>query len=357
MHIRVKQAYHFILQSVALVLMATPVFASSLSVYDDLNQAFHSNSQQGTSGSLRVAAKGNGLQAAIPAIPRLAQARAAVTGDLPALLSLAKETEFALALGKSKIPQILDALNEQGLLAEAVKLAEAFQIHPLHILGPIIGENSFNGAIDKTIQDSFAKMFTEKDFRVMSSRMQMIVDDPQTQGCMNLQTLNYWKWRCLLHRSSYLANGSNRDFIWWFYQISNKGKGTFGLGQVQPFLLWSVSDIVAEKTAPLGYNYKTYSLTDMKEPFKIVFRNKEMLAYIAAMAYVSIQVYKSVGQIDISQNAGLTTTLYNVGDEYQRAYYFLKKNGSAPEVNYMGWYINHFENEIQNYLETKELKY
>lgn len=333
--------------------MATPALASSLSIYDELNQSFQQSALNTSLAPTQVAGKGNGLQTKIPAIPRLAQARTVVTGDLPSLLNIGKETEFAISLGQSKIPQILEALDKEGLLEEVVKLAEVFQIHPLHILGPIIGENSFNGAIDKTIQDSFAKMFTENDFRVMSSRMKMIVDDPQTVGCLSLQTLNYWKWRCLLHRSSYLANGSNRDFIWWFYQISNKGKGTFGLGQVQPFLLWSVSDIVAEKTAKLGYNYKTYPLTNMKEPFQIVFRNKEMLAYIAAMAYVSIHVYKSVAHVDISNNPGLTTTLYNVGDEYIRAYYFTKKNEASPQVNYMGWYINYFQSYIENYLMTQ----
>lgn len=326
--------------------------AAPLSLYTELDQKFNLAESQ----KVRVIPKGNAGMNEIPEVARLrVYSRAVLNGEWEALLKSGRETEFALTLGKNKIPKILDALNEQGLIAEAIRLGRAFNIHPMHILGPIVGENSFNGAIDQTIQDSFAKMFNESDFKTMSARMRMISEDPSNAGCMNLNISNYWKWRCVLHKSSYLANGSNRDFIFWFYQISNKGQGTFGLGQIQPFLLWSVNDLVVEKTKALGYNYKKFNLTDMKTPFQVIFNNKEMLAYIAAMAYVSINVYKQVAQVDISQNPGLTTTLYNLGDEYQRAYMSTVRGGD-PKVNFMGWYINRFEDSMNNYLKNKEIK-
>lgn len=326
--------------------------AAPMSLYVELDQNFNKVEAQ----RVRSIPKGNGTVKEIPEVARLrVYSRAVLSGEWEALLNSGRETEFALTLGKNKIPKILDALNEQGLIAEALRLGKAFGIHPMHILGPIIGENSFNGAIDRTIQDSFSKMFNETDFKTMSARMKMISEDKSTIGCQNLKIANYWKWRCMLHNSGYLANGSNRDFIWWFYQISNKGQGTFGLGQVQPFLLWSVNDLVVEKTKPLGYNYKTFAVTDMKTPFQIIFNNKEMLAYIAAMAYVSINVYKLVAGVDISQNPGLTTTLYNLGDEYQRAYLNTVRGGD-PQVNFMGWYVNRFEDSINHYLKNTKIR-
>ena len=344
----------YILQllSITLVTFAhTVTTAAPLSLYPELDQAFKKVETQ----KFRVIAKGNGALKEIPEVARLrVYSRAILNGEWEALLKAGKETEFAMSIGKTKIPKILDTLNEQGLLAEAIKLGKIFNINPLHILGPIIGENSFNGSIDQTIQNSFAKMFNESDFEVMSSRMKMITEDPKAKGCMTVAAANYWKWRCLLHNTSYLANGSNRDFTWWFYQISNTGKGTFGLGQAQPYLLWSVSDLVVQKTKPFGYNYKTYALTDLKTPFQIIFNNKEMLAYIAAMTYLSINVYKQVAKVDISQNPGLTTTLYNLGDEYQRAYLVTLRD-SDPQVNFMGWYVNKFEDAIEKYLKTKTL--
>ncbi len=323
-----------------------------LSLYTELDHNFKKSETQ----KVRMIPKGNGKLKTIPEVAKLrVYSRAILSGEWEALLNSGRETEFALTLGKNKIPKILDALNEEGLLSETLRLAKAFNIHPLHILGPIIGENSFNGAIDNTIQNSFAKMFKESDFTTMSARMQIITKDPNTQGCLDLKISNYWKWRCLLNKTSYLANGSNRDFVFWFYQISNKGQGTFGLGQAQPFLLWSVADLVAEKTKPLGYDYKTYDVTNLKKPFQVIFNNKEMLAYIAAMAHTSITVYKQVAGVDISQNPGLSTTLYNLGDEYQRAYMNTVRGGD-PQVNFMGWYVNYFEEAITNYLKTTPLK-
>ncbi len=323
-----------------------------LSLYTELDHNFKKSETQ----KVRMIPKGNGNLKTIPEVAKLrVYSRAILSGEWEALLNSGRETEFALTLGKNKIPKILDALNEEGLLSETLRLAKAFNIHPLHILGPIIGENSFNGAIDNTIQNSFAKMFNESDFTVMSARMKIITKDPNTQGCLDLKISNYWKWRCLLNKTSYLANGSNRDFVFWFYQISNKGQGTFGLGQAQPFLLWSVADLVAEKTKPLGYDYKTYDVTNLKKPFQIIFNNKEMLAYIAAMAHTSITVYKQVAGVDISQNPGLSTTLYNLGDEYQRAYMNTVRGGD-PQVNFMGWYVNYFESAITNYLKTTPIK-
>lgn len=344
--------YTRFLPLVVLTFTSTVTMAAPLSLYTELDQKYN----QAQSQKVRVIPKGNAGMTEIPEVARLrVYSRAVLNGEWEALLKSGRETEFALTLGKNKIPKILDALNEQGLIAEAIRLGKAFNIHPMHILGPIIGENSFNGAIDQTIQDSFAKMFNETDFKTMSARMKMISEDPATVGCMSLNISNYWKWRCILHKSGYLANGSNRDFIFWFYQISNKGQGTFGLGQIQPFLLWSVNDLVVEKTKSLGYSYKKFNLTDMKTPFQVIFNNKEMLAYIAAMAHVSINVYKQVAQVDLSQNPGLTTTLYNLGDEYQRAYMSTVRGGD-PQVNFMGWYVNRFEDAINNYLKNKEIK-
>jgi len=343
----IKATYFLLL----ILCISSATTAAPLSLYTELDHSFKKSETQ----KVCAIPKGNGNVKEIPEVARLrVYSRAILSGEWEALLNSGRETEFALTLGKNKIPKILAALNEEGLLSETLKLAKAFNIHPMHILGPIIGENSFNGAIDNTIQNSFAKMFTESDFKVMSSRIKIITEDPSTNGCLDLKISNYWKWRCLLNKTSYLANGSNRDFISWFYQISNKGQGTFGLGQAQPFLLWSVSDLVAEKTKSLGYNYQTYELTDMKKPFQIIFNNKEMLAYIAAMAHVSITVYKQVAGVDISQNPGLSTTLYNVGDEYQRAYLNTVR-GSDPQVNFMGWYVNRFEDAINNYLKTTPL--
>ncbi len=116
-------------------------------------------------------------------------------------------------------------------------------------------------------------------------------------------------------------------------------------------MLWSLNDIVAEKTS-----YQRFDIRNMEKPMRIIFNNKEMLAYVAANAVMSVQVYKLISGVDISQNPGLTTTLYNVGDEYKRAYMLnqqrLTDPGIMPQVNYMGWYVNKYESTLRSYLRT-----
>ena len=79
-----------------------------------------------------------------------------------------------------------------------------------------------------------------------------------------------------------------------------------------------------------------------------------MLAYVATNAVMSIQVYKLIAGVDISNNPGLTTTLYNVGDEYKRAYMLnqirLRQPETMPQVNYMGWYVNTNDVKLRSYL-------
>lgn len=317
-------------------------------VYLEIGKRFSDFEKNSQALTFRSVPKGNTNNTEIPEFPSFTKiyTRAFLSGNLQALLSN-NPTQFALTIGRNRIPEIMNALKSQGLLAEVVRLARLYNIDPVHILGPIIGENSFNGAIDRTIQDSYAKMFKQKDFEIMDQRMKVLIDNPDIEDCLKSPIRNYWKWRCITFNSTAIANNSNRDWIFLYYQIT--GHGTFGLGQVEPFLLWSFNDLAHEK---LGY--PKIDIDDSRTSMKIIFNNKMMLGYIAAMVAHSIDLYKFVAQVDISQNPGLTTTLYNVGDEYQRAFYFsqtLKTDPDAvPQVNYMGWYVNYFEKEIRSFL-------
>lgn len=297
---------------------------------------------------IQVIPSGNLGVVEIPEFPSFTKIyiRALLGGQILASMQ-SNPTQFAIQIGHQKIKTILSKLESQGLIAEVKRVAKIFKLDPIHILGPIIGENSFNGSIDRTLQDSYAKMFQKKDFRAMSAKMKSIIDGNEIQTCMEKSIRNYWKWRCIVYFSTMTANNSNRDLLMQYYSIS--GKGTFGIGQVQPFLLWGYNDLVHEKLA-----YPLFNVTDSEKPMKIIFNNKEMIAYIGAMIYTSINIYRQFARVDISHNPGLTTTLYNLGDEYQRAFYFneIKKQdpSALPQVNYMGWYINKFSSEIRQFI-------
>ena len=76
---------------------------------------------------------------------------------------------------------------------------------------------------------------------------------------------------------------------------------------------------------------------------------------MAAAIRKSIDDYKSIADMDISKNPGLTSTLYNLGGSQQRAAALAQKNRQSggtvwPEENYYGWLINEKLPELQKLL-------
>jgi hypothetical protein len=299
--------------------------------------------------NIRKISGGNKSLIKIPDYPSFTKlyARTILKGQFAALMAK-NPTQFAVTLGKSRIPEIMSYLKSKGLLAEAVRVAKIFKIDVLHVLGPVIGEFTFNGSIDRYIQDKQIDMFTADDYEKMNFKMRNYINHPEIQSCMNAEIANYWKWRCVVAHSEATFNNSNADLVRQYYEISKHG--TFGIGQVQPFLLWAYADIVQQKIK----NYVEFELTDSQKFMAITRNEKKMLAYIAAMISTSIQIYRQVARVDISKNLGLTTTLYNIGDEYQHAYFFnerqIQEPEAEPQVNYMGWFVNYFEGDIRSYL-------
>jgi hypothetical protein len=286
-------------------------------------------------------------------IPEIAKmkfyTRAVLSGEWFALLHAGNETKFSRVVGEGKIPSIMERLREEGILEEIKKVSRAFDIHPLHILGPIIGENTFNGAIDSTIQDGLLNLITETDYQDMSKKMDFIINSKEVQKCFTLSIRNYWKWRCILANSKGFGKPSNRGFVKWLYKASKKGTGTFGIGQAQPFVLWGFNDVVVEKQKDFGKAVKDYHVNDLKTPIRHTQNDKLMISYIAAIAKQAIDTYKIMSGVDISQNPGLTTTLYNVGDIHLRAHFFKASGREYPSVNYMGWFVNDFSDLIMSY--------
>jgi hypothetical protein len=302
--------------------------------------------QLSADGALLRVPRGNGEIIEVPEFPARTKVRLGLALEGVPVTSTAR-TELAKSLGQRKIPEIMRALEAEGLLKEAVRVARKFGIDPLHILGPIVGENTFNGFIDRTLQDHYHQMFAQPNIETMTRTMARLTQVADGRGCFEAPISNYWKWRCLLFYST-IDNSNGGLMAGGFYSI--KGSGTFGIAQMQPFLLWSLNDIVSRTMG-----YKKFPITDLESPMKVIFDNRQMLAYLAANATVSIEVYKMVAGVDISQNPGLTTTLYNLGDEYRHAYDFNQRRSRGtqqelPKVNYLGWYVNYFEAEIRAYI-------
>jgi len=119
-----------------------------------------------------------------------------------------------------------------------------------------------------------------------------------------------------------------------FFQPLFSGQ-SFGLGQLSPLTVLKMTDRVARQS-----NNRALKASDSRAVYKATMDPNISLHYMAAIIQDAIAAYKSVGKVDISQNPGLTATLYNLGNPWSRAAAFRRSGQAWPRENYYGWLVN-----------------
>ncbi|MCP4382535.1 MAG: DUF1402 family protein, partial [Hyphomicrobiales bacterium] len=129
---------------------------------------------------------------------------------------------------------------------------------------------------------------------------------------------------------------------------------TFGFGQLSPIAALSVTDIVSAKSG-----LPRLSIDDASTVYQQIMNPESSLHYVAANIKVSIDMYKQIAGFDISQNPGITATLYNLGNAATRARILRAENQKRtasgkrpqyPQENFYGWLINDKEAELRKLL-------
>ncbi len=115
----------------------------------------------------------------------------------------------------------------------------------------------------------------------------------------------------------------NNRFSAVFFQPFYAGQ-TFGLGQVNPLTALMLSDLVCRVSGYPKLNEKNAGAV-----YSAIMDPDISLAFVAASIRQSIEDYKQIAGMDISENPGLTATLYNVGNSHQRAAALAAKNRDA----------------------------
>ena len=82
------------------------------------------------------------------------------------------------------------------------------------------------------------------------------------------------------------------------------------------------------------------------EVYKTIMEPDSTLQYMAAVIRISIDAYRSIAGFDISDNPGITATLYNLGNVRSRAAR-AKSKGGMPQENYYGWLVNEKQAELE----------
>jgi Protein of unknown function (DUF1402) len=254
-----------------------------------------------------------------------------------------------------KYEKVRDLLaSDTGLMAKIKATAAAYGIDPIHMLGAIVGEHTYNVDAYDRLQSYYVKAaaYAGESFRFAynGEKVDDFVARPQFATCSG-KSDSYALWTCRedvweqVFRGRTVAGTSFPDnrFSAVFFQPFFAGQ-TFGLGQINPLTALEFSDMV-HKTS----GYPALDEKNAGNVYSAIMDPDMSLAYMAAVIRKSIDIYKSVAGMDISKNPGITATLYNVGNPERRAR-ALAASGALPEENYYGWLVNDKLAELKSLL-------
>ncbi|MDL2406398.1 DUF1402 family protein [Rhizobium calliandrae] len=240
--------------------------------------------------------------------------------------------------------------TDTRLMSKIKSTARAYGIDPIHIIGALVGEHTYNVDAYDGLQSYYVKAasYAGQSFRFAYNGEDVddFVSRPQFDACKGKKD-SYSLWICRDDvwesdfRGKTVGGKSfpNNRFSAVFFQPFYAGQ-TFGLGQVNPLTALELSDLVSSTSGIPKLDEK-----DAGSVYKAIMDPDLSLAFVAAAIRKSIDDYRSIAGMDISGNPGITATLYNVGNSRQRAAALAAKNREAaqpvwPEENYYGWLIN-----------------
>lgn len=245
--------------------------------------------------------------------------------------------------------------NDKRLMGNIKKAAKIYGVDPVNVIGAIVGEHTFNMNVFDTLQDYYVKALqyvnnTSLTFSYQGELASDFFKRPPFARC-EAMTANYDKWDCREMVWNRQFFGRSADGKGWpidrlnrvFFAPAHSGQ-TFGVGQIGPVAALMVTDLVHKKSG-----FPLLSIDNAPQVFSQIMSPDASMHYIAASIRVYIDSYKNIAGFDLSQNAGLLATLYNLGDAVTRATDLKKLNDQRaakglppqyPQENFYGWFVN-----------------
>jgi len=255
--------------------------------------------------------------------------------------------------------------GDPDLIDKIVKTAAVYGIDPIHMIGAIVGEHTYNVDVMDNLQGYYVQALSYLGasglrFAYHGEDVQNFIKRPEFTECNSARD-DYDLWDCRDRIWRTVFQGKNVGGTDWpddrfervFFQPFFAGQ-TFGLGQMSPLSALSVSDIVHAKAG-----LPELDVEEAPKVYAAVMDPDQTLNYMAALIAADIQTYKDIAGFDISQNPGLTATLYNTGQAPERAAELAAENRKRraagqpllyPHENYYGWLINEKLPELRKLL-------
>jgi hypothetical protein len=259
-----------------------------------------------------------------------------------------------------KYEKIRDLLaSDSALISKIKQTARQYDIDPIHMIGAIIGEHTYNVDAYDRLQSYYVKAaaYAGDSFRFGYKGQSIgdFVGKPEFEKCASFSD-SYKLWSCREDVWERVFRGNRVDGVSYpdnrfsavFFQPFYAGQ-TFGLGQINPLTALMQSDLVARRSG-----YPKLDASDANDVYRAIMDPDKSLAYMAATIRRSIDDYADIAGMDISRNPGITATLYNVGNSAKRAAVLAARNRNGgfswPEENYYGWLVNDKLDELKSLL-------
>ena len=249
----------------------------------------------------------------------------------------------------AKYERIRDLLaSDAGLRGKIAEVSRLYGIEPVHVAGALVGEHTYNVDAYDRLQTYAIKAVRyvrdEIDFEHGGESVSRFVERPEFAACDG-DSDALWTCREAVWSASFA--GRTVDGTTWpkdrfaavFFRPFYAGQ-TFGLGQMEPLQALKMSDRVAATSRLPRLRADRGS-----KVYEAIMDPDRSLHYVAATIRSAIDAYAKAG-FDISNNPGITATLYNLGNPAARAA-ATKAKGRSPRENYYGWLVNDREAELR----------
>ena len=220
---------------------------------------------------------------------------------------------------QEKFQKALKTLRENDIIPQIKSVAAMYNIDPVHILGALIGEHTFNVTIIDDVQKYVVWMAPKWSLRFSANKFELrdVLQESAFQKCKT-KASEYYKWSCYSavwqskFRGKTIGGNKYPDNSLKFAFFNPIGSGfTYGLGQLGPVRALMVSDIVARHTS----KFPRLSIDRPEEIYDVILETESNIHYIAANIVVAMEIYRDIAGFDITKNYGITATLYNLGKE------------------------------------------
>ena len=274
----------------------------------------------------------------------------------------ANRTRAARATYETKYQKVFALLkNDTALRAKITGVSKRYDIDPLHMVGAIVGEHTYNVDAYDRLQTYYVKAvsYFESSFGFFHDGESIgdFVGRPQFARCAKVSgSYKLWSCREAVWNSDFRGKSvdgksfPDNRFSAVFFQPFYAGQ-TFGIGQLNPLTALQMSDLVAQVSGLPKLDYD-----NPQQVYRTIMDPDLTLAYVAATLKKSIDAYREIAGFDISQNPGITATLYNIGNPEERAQALKRENQKRrqagqpprlPEENYYGWLVNDKLDELK----------